>query len=172
VAGTRLVARDGRTLLMRPIESNDAPALRRAFHRMTPEQIRARFFYRMNELSEELAERLCHVDPAITAAFIVTDLDDTTTGVEIRGEARMHVDPVTQAAEFALAVDPEFIEQGIGSALLRRLLDECRQRGLVELWGDVLADNHAMLDLVRHLDPRNAVEQGSEPGIHRVRLAV
>jgi ribosomal protein S18 acetylase RimI-like enzyme len=167
-----LVTRDGRTLLLRPIEAADAPALRRAFDRMTPEQIRARFFYRMNELTEELADRLCHVDPETTTAFVVTDVGDTAAGAEIRGEARMHVDPVTETAEFALAVDPAFVAQGIGSTLLRRLLDECRRRGLVELWGDVLVDNHAMLDLARHLDPRNSVEHGAEPGLNRVRLAV
>lgn len=167
-----LIARDGRALVLRDIGPGDAPALRRAFDRMTPEQIRARFFYRMNELSEELADRLCQVDPATTAAFVVTDAGSEGSGSEIRGEARMHVDPVTQTAEFALAVDPAFLEQGIGGTLLRRLLDECRRRGLVELWGDVLVDNHAMLDLVRHLDPRNTVEHGAEPGLNRVRLAV
>lgn len=168
----RFVARDGHVLELRAILPGDAPALRRAFDRMTPDQIRARFFYRMNELSEELADRLCHVDPATTAAFVVTDAGNTIAGSEIRGEARMHVDPVTQTAEFALAVDPGFLEQGIGGTLLRHLLDECRRRALLELWGDVLVDNHAMLDLVRHLDPRNTIEQGTEPGLNRVRLAV
>ncbi|MEO7433436.1 MAG: GNAT family N-acetyltransferase [Dokdonella sp.] len=167
-----VVARDGRVLELRAILPGDAPALRRAFDRMTPDQIRARFFYRMNELSEELADRLCHVDQTTTAAFVVTDPGNDVPGGEIRGEARMHVDPVTQTAEFALAVDPGFVEQGIGSTLLRRLLDECRRRGLLELWGDVLVDNHAMLDLARHLDPRNTVEHGTEPGLNRVRLAV
>jgi acetyltransferase len=164
--------RDGRTLLLRAIQPGDAPALRRAFDRMTPDQIRARFFYRMNELSEELADRLCHVDPDTTAAFVVTDVADKGAGAEIRGEARMHVDPVTDTAEFALAVDPEFVTQGIGGTLLRRLLEECRRRGLAELWGDVLVDNHTMLDLVRHLDPRNTVEHGAEAGLNRVRLVV
>lgn len=170
--GVPLLARDGRPLLLRPIEPGDAPALRRAFDRMTPDQIRARFFYRMNELSEALADRLCDVDPATTAAFVVTDAGRDVHGAEIRGEARMHVDPITQTAEFALAVDPGFIEQGIGSTLLRCLLDQCRRRGLLELWGDVRVDNHAMLDLVRHLDPRNTVEHGAEPGLNRVRLVV
>jgi GNAT superfamily N-acetyltransferase len=168
-----IVTHDGRHLLLRPIQPSDAAALRRAFHRLTPEQIRARFFFRMNELSEALAARLSNVDPETSAAFVVTDTDDVAPAeIEIRGEARMYVDPVTQSAEFALAVDPAFIGQGVGSALLRRLLAECRKRGLLELWGDVLADNHAMLELVRHLDGEHAIEQGSEPGLIRVRLAV
>jgi acetyltransferase len=161
---------DGRRLLLRPIHPQDAAALRRAFDRLTAEQIRARFFHRMNELGDELAQRLCHVDRETGAAFVVTDAPPAAT--EIRGEARMHVDPVAQAGEFALAVDPAFIGQGLGSALLQRLIAECRKRGLVELWGDVLADNHAMLQLVRHLGSQHSIEQGDEAGLIRVRLAV
>jgi acetyltransferase len=168
-----IVTHDGRRLLLRPIDPDDAAALRRAFDRLTPEQIRARFFYRMNELSEELAERLCRVDPETSAAFVAIDADVANpAATEIRGEARMHVDPVTLAAEFAVVVDPAFIGQGVGSALLQRLIAECRKRGLVELWGDVLADNHAMLELVRHLDSEHSVEQGSEAGLTRVRISV
>lgn len=173
VPGVEVIAHDGRKLLLRPIHPNDAAALRRAFDRLTPEQIRSRFFFRMNELSEEVAQRLCNVDSETSAAFVVTDTDDVApAGVEIRAEARMHVDAVTQSAEFAVVVDPCFIGQGIGGILLRCLVAECRRRGLLELWGDVLADNHAMLDLVRHLEGKHTIEQGSEAGVTRVRIAV
>lgn len=173
VPTVELITHDGRKLLLRPIRPNDAAALRRAFHRLTPEQIRSRFFFRMNELGEELAQRLCNVDADASAAFVVTDADDVAPAdVEIRAEARMHVDTVTQSAEFAVVVDPAFIGQGIGSVLLRCLIAECRRRGLNELWGDVLADNHAMLDLVRHLEGEHTIEQGSEAGVSRVRIVV
>ena len=174
MAGVEVVTHDGRKLLLRPIRPGDAAALRRAFKRLTPEQIRSRFFFRMNELSEEMAQRLCNVDAQTSAAFVVTDAnsDVAPAEVEIRAEARMHVDAATQSAEFAVVVDPSFIGQGIGSVLLRCLIAECRRRGLLELWGDVLADNHAMLDLVRHLEGEHTIEQGCEPGVTRVRLAV
>lgn len=171
--GIDVIAHDGRRLRLRPIRPDDAAALRRAFDRLTPEQIRSRFFFRMNELGEALAQRLCNVDAEASAAFVVTDADDVAPAdVEIRAEARMHVDAVTQSAEFAVVVDPAFIGQGIGSVLLRCLIAECRRRGLLELRGDVLADNHAMLELVRHLEGEHTIEQGSEPGVSRVRIAV
>jgi GNAT superfamily N-acetyltransferase len=172
-SSVEVIAHDGRRLLLRPIQPDDAAALRRAFDRLTPEQIRSRFFFRMNELSEELAQRLCNVDAETSAAFVVTDAADVAPAdVEIRAEARMHVDAVTQSGEFAIVVDPTFIGQGLGAVLLRCLLAECRRRGLLELWGDVLADNHAMLELVRHLEGEHSIGQGSEPGVSRVRLAV
>ncbi len=145
-AGEPLLAHDGRRLCLRAIRPDDAAALRRAFGRLTPEQVRARFFYRMSEFSEALAARLSDPDPDTTAAFVVVDADEGEGGGEIRGEARLHVDATTASAEFAIAIDRAFIAQGLGRALILRLVQECRRRGLVELWGDVLADNYAMLE--------------------------
>ncbi|MGH8173085.1 MAG: GNAT family N-acetyltransferase [Rhodanobacteraceae bacterium] len=153
---------DGRALVLRPIRSGDAEALRRAFSRLTPEQVRLRLFHRMNELSEEAAERMTHVDPATTIAYVVVDADN-----EVRAEARVHIDPVTEAAEFAIAVDPEFTHQGIGRRLLQRLIADSRRRGLYELWGDVLAENQAMLDFAKVLGAERH-SRADEPGLTRV----
>jgi acetyltransferase len=168
IVSDRFVAHDGRELTLRAIQPDDAAALQRAFSRLTPEQVRARFFYRMTELTDAMAERLCRVDPDLVAAYVVTDADG-----EIRGEARIHIDTVTESAEFAIAIDPAFTEQGVGSALMRRLLDECSRRGLIELWGDVLADNHTMLQFARSLGAeRVAAHPDPDPGIVRVRFSV
>ncbi|HEY0230513.1 MAG TPA: GNAT family N-acetyltransferase [Dokdonella sp.] len=171
-AGEPLLAHDGRPLCLRAIQPDDAAALRRAFTRLTPEQVRARFFYRMNELSEALAARLSDPDPETTAAFVVVDAEASETPGEIRGEARLHADQATASAEFAIAIDPAFTAQGLGRALMLRLARECRERGLVELWGDVLADNYAMLDFTRHLGLSSSIEHGDEAGVVRVRFAL
>jgi acetyltransferase len=170
--GEPLLTHDGRRLVLRPIQPGDAAALRRAFMRLTPEQVRARFFYRMNELSEALAARLSDPDPDITAAYVIVDAEDGEAPGEIRGEARMHVDEATASAEFAIAIDPAFTAQGLGRALMLRLAQECRRRSLVDLWGDVLADNYAMLDFTRHLGLSSTVEHGDEAGVVRVRFAL
>lgn len=164
---TLLHALDGRELWLRPIRPGDAKALRRAFLRLTPEQVRARFFYRMTEFSDALAERLCRPDPAQSAAFVAVDAGD-----EIRGEARIHVDAAANGAEFAIAVDHDFLGKGVGRALMHALVEEGRRRGLAELWGDVLADNQTMLDFMRHLDLAAKIEHGDEPGVLRVHLRI
>ena len=166
--GEPFVARDGRALRLRPIRPADAPALQRAFARLTPEQVRARFFYRMNELGDELAQRLSDVDPEQVIALVVTDDDDA----EIRGEARAHLDAVTETCEFALAIDPAFVGVGVGRALMTRLADDARRHGMVELWGDVLAGNHAMLQFVRRLGLECTIEPGFESGVVRARLTL
>jgi len=153
---------DGRPLALRAIRPDDADALRRAFARLTPEQVRLRLFYRMNELSAEAAAWMTDIDPSTTVAYVVVDPDG-----EIRGEARMHIDAVTDSGEFAVAVDPDYVHQGIGRRLMQRLIADARQRKLYELWGDVLAENHTMLDFVKALGAeRHSVPD--EPGVTRV----
>lgn len=121
--------------------------LQRAFGRMTPEQIRLRVFHALNELPDPVARHLCNVDPQEAAAFVVTDDD----GGEIRGEARVHFDAVGEGAEFAIAIDPAFTGNGVGWALMTRLIETSRARGMREIWGHVLAENGAMLDLAARL---------------------
>ena len=153
---------DGRSLFLRAIDPDDAEALRRAFARLTPEQARHRTFHRIAELSPEMAERLTHVDPETTAALVVVDADG-----EIRGDARLHVDATTDSAEFGVAVDPAFTNQGIGWRLMQHLFEDATRRGVHELWGDVLAENHTMLDFAKAMGAeRRPLED--EPGVIRV----
>lgn len=155
---------DGLALWIRPIRPDDVDALRRGFARLTPEQVRLRVFHRMNDLSEEIAERLCNVREHQGAAFVATD-----AAGEIRAEARIYIGPTPDRAEFALVVDPVLVGQGVGRALMQRLLDEARRRRLAELWGAVLVENTSMLDLAQRL---GAVRDGvpGEPGLVYVRF--
>jgi acetyltransferase len=146
VSGEPFRTLDGQTLWLRPVQPDDVQALQRGFARLTPEQIRLRVFHRMNELSPQMLHLLANVDPEKGAAYVATDADG-----EIRGEGRLYVDRTLDGAEFALIVDPTLTGKGVGRALLQRLIAESRRRGLRELWGLVLTENTAMLDLAAHL---------------------
>ena len=157
---------DGRVLTLRPIRIDDADALRRGFARLTPEQVRLRTFHRQNELTPAAAERLVRIDPETTSAWVAVDADG-----EIRGEARLHADVVDESGEFGVTVDPSFTERGIGRALMQRLLDDARRRGLRTIWGDVLADNSTMLDFVKRIGAKREFVP-DEPGVIRVSFEV
>ena len=165
--GEAFLSRDGRPLRLRPIRPDDVPALLRAFARMTPEQIRLRVFHALTELPEPVARYMCSPHPEKVAAFVVTD----ETGGEIRGEARVHFDQVTEGAEFAIAIDPEFTGNGVGWALMSKLIVVSRAHGMREIWGHVLAENGAMLDLAGRLGFERSVVAG-EPGLLLVRMAL
>ncbi|MBD8162211.1 ribosomal protein S18-alanine N-acetyltransferase [Erwinia persicina] len=57
-----------------------------------------------------------------------------------------------EATLFNLAVDPAFQRRGLGRELLQHLISELEQRGVVTLWLEVRASNHAAIALYEQLD--------------------
>jgi len=140
---------DGRELWLRGIEPGDVAALKRQFCRLSPEDIRRRFLHAMCELPEPMAQRLCRIDPAFETAFVL--MDETVRPAEIRGVGRIYVDEAADSAEFSVLVEHDWARQGLGALLMQRLVDDCRRRGLSEIWGYVLMENRPMLELCREL---------------------
>jgi len=168
LTGETIRTRDGRTFLMRDIQRTDIDALRRGFASLTPQEIRFRFLHPMTELPPNFAKQLCDVDPAAGIALVLIDPADKT-GPVIRAVARAYIDPATHVAEFGLVVHHDLAGLGLGTFMMQRLIDACRERGVVELWGDVLSENGAMLELCDHLGfGRHSEFQ--DPGIMRVTL--
>lgn len=137
---------DGRRFVLRPLRPDDLEALRRAFLRLTPEEIEYRFFYRSRELPASVMAQIRGFDPSREAAFVVDDAG------EIRAVADLHADdPGAREAEFGLIVGQAVSGNGIGRRLMLRLLEEARRRGLAALVGSVRAGNARMLELCRDL---------------------
>lgn len=67
------------------------------------------------------------------------------------GVARFVSDENSPSAEFAIVVADAWQGRGIGTRLLRELIDVARHRGLKRLYGDILGVNRPMLELVRKL---------------------
>jgi len=166
--GETVTARDGRKLILRRIRRDDVAALQRGFAALTAEEVRQRFFYRLAQLPQEMAARLCDLDPRYAVAWILIDPDDVPQP-EIHAVARVHMDPATEQAEFALVVQRALAGQGLGRMLLLRAFDSARALGAVEVWGDIRNDNLAMLHLCESLGcQRSRVPH--DPGVVRVRL--
>ena len=145
-----VVLADGRKFLLRPILPEDEPALQRGFARLTPDEIRARFFAPMKSLPHLTAARFTQIDYDREMALVLSDLG-VPGRVELHAVVRLAADPDNETAEFAIVVEKTFTGLGLGTLLLRSLIDYARDRGLREVYGDVLADNHAMLALCRTL---------------------
>lgn len=166
--GELLQTRGGETLLLRPIHAGDVGALQRGFTHLSAAEVRMRFLHPLTELPEPLAQRLCNLDPHNEVALVLVD-PCAADEAEIHAVARAHVDPVTLGAEFALVVQQRFAGQGLGTLLMGRLIEACRALGALQMWGDVLIENGAMLELCNEL----GFEQRSQlhdPGMLRVTL--
>ena len=147
--GEPVRTRDGRELMLRPIEPTDVAAMQRCFTRLSPEDIRRRFLHAMSELPTPMAQRLCQIDPALETAYVL--MDEAMQRGEMRGVGRIFVDEATDSAEFSVLVEQDWSRLGLGALLMQRLVDDCRRRGLAELWGYVLMENRPMLQLCNEL---------------------
>lgn len=134
-------------MIIRPIRPEDAAAHTAFFARLSPTDIRYRFFSAMRELSPEQTVRLTQVDYDWEMAFIAVR---ESTG-ETVGVSRLACDADGRSGEFAVIVQADMKGKGLASHLMRRLIDWGRSRGLKEIVGQILADNHPMLAFIKRL---------------------
>jgi acetyltransferase len=157
----------GEAITVRPIRPEDAQAHSAFFHRLSPEDIRYRFFSVMRELSPEQTVRLTQIDYDREMAFVaVRDATEETVGV-----ARLVCETEGRSGEFAVIVQADMKGRGLASLLVRRLIDWGRAQGLHEIEGQILADNQPMLAFIRHLGftVRRMVD---DPEVMRATLAL
>lgn len=141
---------DGRKLMLRPIKAEDEPSLRAGFDKLTPEEVKLRFFLPMKTLDHLMAARLSQINYDREMALILTDPGAPGT-TEIYGVARISADPNIERAEYALIVRNDMTGMGLGATLLKKILAYAKARGIREVFGDVLRDNRKMLHLCENL---------------------
>lgn len=153
-------------MFLRPIRPDDAPAVTEFFKRLTPEDVRLRFFAPMAQMPERLLARLTQIDYDRDMAFLLLDANK-----QILGIGRLAADPDNARAEFAVAVRSDLKGRGLGTLLMQRLIAYAKERGTGELFGDVLEDNQRMLALARELG-FSVNAQAATPGILRVSISL
>ncbi|HSC08019.1 MAG TPA: bifunctional acetate--CoA ligase family protein/GNAT family N-acetyltransferase, partial [Steroidobacteraceae bacterium] len=141
---------EGRRVLLRPIRPEDQPQHSAFLARVSPEDLRTRFFRAIRAVSGRDLASLTQIDYERAMAFIAEVRDATTGANETLGVARAHADPDNIEAEFAILVRSDLKARGLGSALLSKLVHYCEERGIQRIVGEVLADNSRMLHLAKH----------------------
>ncbi|HVA03676.1 MAG TPA: GNAT family N-acetyltransferase [Acidimicrobiales bacterium] len=135
---------DGITVHIRPIDPDDASALR-AFHaRLSRESIVLRFFGAHPCLSDAEVHSFTEVD-GVDRLALVAEL-----GPKIVAVARYDRTPGRDEAEVAFVVDDAFQGHGLATILLQRLTDAARGQGIRWLVADTLSENFRMLNVFRH----------------------
>ncbi len=139
----RIRLADGRTALLRPIRPEDEPNHHEFISRLTPEDMRFRFFGSIRRLPHADMARLTQIDYDREMAFIaeIEGPDGTETVATIRTIA----DPDRRRAEFAIVVRSDLHAQGLGTRLMEKMVAYCRIRGIEIISAQVLRDNTRML---------------------------
>jgi RimJ/RimL family protein N-acetyltransferase len=145
-----LTLSNGRELILRPILPLDSEPLRAAFSALSPEEVRLRFMHPITELTPEYAHQLTNLKPGREFALVATE--PGAPGAALIGAvARLSIDPQTREAEFALVVGRPLSCMGLGSYMMRKLIQYARRRKLLLIFGDVLGENAPMLRLCDRL---------------------
>ena len=152
--------RSGETVLLRPVRPEDEPAHEDFVHKVSAEDFRLRFFSPLRQLPHTEMARFTQIDYEREMAFIATrQMDDHS---ETLGVVRAITDPDNLRAEFAVLVRTDMKGQGLGEALMRKIIAYCRQRGTREIVGDILRENQAMRTLAAELGFKPAGTPGSD----------
>jgi acetyltransferase len=138
---------DGRNITIRPIRPEDEP-LAVQFHKTLSEKsVYFRYFHLM-KLSQRIAHerlmRLCFIDYDREMA-LVGDYKHPVTGIhEILAVGRLSKLHGVNEAEFSLMVSDSFHGLGIGTEILRRLIQVGRDEQLTRITAEILPENMAM----------------------------
>ncbi|MCP5406752.1 MAG: GNAT family N-acetyltransferase [Chromatiaceae bacterium] len=158
----------GYRMLLRPIRPEDEPRHHEFISRLTPEDIRFRFFGLVKSLPHSEMAKLTQIDYDREMAFIATGMDKKFRHQTL-GVVRTVTDANNHTAEFAVVVRSDLKGEGIGRKLLSKMIEYCQARGTRVMKGEVLSINHRMLNLASALGfSISPLEE--EEGIKRVSL--
>lgn len=135
----------GMEIRFRPIKPSDERLLREFFYSHSPETVYQRYHMPLKSLSPQQVQQLCTLDYDRQIALI--GLASTGEAEKIVAVGRYELDPSTGLAEVAFTVHDDLQGRGIGTWLMKRLVDVARARGVRGFVGSVLAGNVKMLNL-------------------------
>jgi acetyltransferase len=159
------ITKTGIRLFIRPVKPEDAPLLQELWSTLSSRSLYYRFLSPVRELAPDLLVRFTQIDYDREVALVA--LETTDRGERMLGVARLMSAPGSDTAEYSIVVGDPWQGQGVGAQLLSRLAAIAVQRGFKTLWGLVLRENRAMLELARKLGwPLRSGEDASEVEVH------
>jgi len=146
----RWMTKTGEIALIRPIRPEDEPMIARFHESLSDRTVYLRYLQMLKletRISHERLTRICFIDYDRELALVA---ESEVAGIMGVGRLqRLRQKP--EEAEVAVVVADPFQGAGLGSELLRRLIDVGRREKVKRLWADILADNSKMRRLCESL---------------------
>lgn len=139
--------KNGDPVTIRPIRPEDEPMMVR-FHEALSERTVYQRYLQMLNLSQRIAHerltRICFIDYARQMALVAEREIPGTGEKQIIAVGRLQGITGATESEFAVVVADEYQKTGLGTELLRRLIQIGRAEGVKVITADILAENSAM----------------------------
>lgn len=141
---------DGALVAVRPLTPADKDAERAFIAGLSNETCRFRFRGTIRDPSEQWLDQLTHVDPAHGRAFAAVVADEHQRE-ELVGISRYSTDPDRVHCECAVVVADGWQHRGLGTLLMRHLIEVARGNGIRWMRSVDSAANIGMWELATYL---------------------
>ena len=163
---TTVTVGDDLALFIRPIRPTDEPRMRDLFYSFSKSTVFYRFFSFLTAMPHEKLARFVNVDYESEMALVAVA---RKAGEEqLVGAARYYVDKATGLAEFAIAIQDDFQDRGIGTVLFDHLMRVARMKGVKGFIGYVLDSNTRAYRLMTKTG--NPIETKWEDGVYTLTM--
>ena len=143
------LAANGTSVTIRPVRPEDAKMETYFINRLSEKTKYFRFHQALQELTPEMLVRFTQIDYDREMAFVaVTDDPDLPNEL---GVGRYIVNPDGHSVEFAIVVADDCQRLGIGSKLMKTLMQTAKGKGMLSFEAEVLKDNEPTLEMVKKL---------------------
>ncbi|BAZ86789.1 bifunctional acetate--CoA ligase family protein/GNAT family N-acetyltransferase [Dolichospermum compactum] len=145
---------NGTPVTIRPIRPEDEPLMVQFHKTLSEESVYFRYFHLIKlsqRITHERLTRICFIDYDREMALVAEYQNPDTEKSEILAVGRLSKLHENNAAEFAMLVSDKFQYQGLGTELLRRLLEVGKNEKIGCIYADILADNSGMQRVCENL---------------------
>jgi acetyltransferase len=143
-----------RPITIRPIRPEDEPLMVLFHQELSEESVYLRYAHMVklkHRIAHERLTRICFIDYDREMVLVADRLDPETSEHRILGVGRLSKLHGTNQAEFALIVSDSYQQRGLGTELLRRMLQIGQEEKLEAIVGYILTSNYKMHSLCKKL---------------------
>ncbi|MBI1800644.1 MAG: bifunctional acetate--CoA ligase family protein/GNAT family N-acetyltransferase, partial [Chloroflexi bacterium] len=151
---TPWTTKNGLPVTIRPIRPEDEPLVVKFHETLSEQSVYMRYFHVMRlsqRIAHERLTRICFIDYDREMALVVEHADPQSGERRILAVGRLSKLHGRPEAEWAILVSDPYQGHGLGSELLKRLIQIGRDEKLRRLTADILSDNLAMQRVSRRL---------------------
>ncbi|MGH8029781.1 MAG: GNAT family N-acetyltransferase [Arenimonas sp.] len=161
--------RDQTRVVIRPLARTDDARERAFIESLSAQSLRFRFLGQVRHPSIELIRQLTDIDYDHDIAFAAVVPDDADE--KILGVARYNASPDGSSCECAVTVRDDWHRRGLGTVLMRHLIEVAKARGILFMVSIDSAENTEMADLARFLGfTRHVDAEDASQVVHRLLL--
>jgi acetyltransferase len=145
---------DSTELTIRPIRPEDEPMMARFHATLSERSVYLRYFHMMpldSRIAHERLTRICFVDYDREMALVAERSDPATGEPEILAVGRLSRSADANEAELAVVISDKFQGHGLGTELVKRLIEIARSEGVDRVTADILGENRQMIEICRLL---------------------